>query len=147
MSLIIRNARVLQTTPAGEVRVVDGQDVAIRGNAIASVQPTGAPPPPDAGEILDANGQLLMPGLINTHSHVPMVIFRGLAEDVSLETWFNEYMWPLESNLQEEDVYWGMLLGLAEMIEAGVTCVADHYFFMDRAAEAVAISLSRWERA
>ena len=137
MSLFIRNARVLQTTSAGEVRVLDGQDVASRGNAIASVQPTGAPPPPDAGEILDANGQLLMPGLINTHSHVPMVIFRGLAEDVSLETWFNEYMWPLESNLQEEDVYWGMLLGLAEMIEAGVTCVADHYFFMDRAAEAV----------
>ena len=137
MSLFIRNARVLQTTPAGEARVLDGQDVAIRGNAIASVQPTGAPPPPDAGEILDANGQLLMPGLINTHSHVPMVIFRGLAEDVSLEKWFNEYMWPLESNLQEEDVYWGMLLGLVEMIEAGVTCVADHYFFMDRAAEAV----------
>jgi 5-methylthioadenosine/S-adenosylhomocysteine deaminase len=78
-----------------------------------------------------------MPGLINTHSHVPMVIFRGLAEDVSLETWFNDYMWPLESNLQEEDVYWGMLLGLAEMIEAGVTCVADHYFFMDQAASAV----------
>ena len=137
MSLFIRNARVLQTTLAGEARVLDGQDVAIRGNAIASVQPTGAPPPPDAGEILDANGQLLMPGLINCHSHVPMVMFRGLAEDVSLETWFNEYMWPLESNLQEEDVYWGMLLGLVEMIEAGVTCVADHYFFMDRAAEAV----------
>ena len=137
MSLFIRNARVLQTTSAGEARVLDGQDVAIRGNAIASVQPTGAPPLPDAGEILDANGQLLMPGLINTHSHVPMVIFRGLAEDVSLEKWFNEYMWPLESNLQEEDVYWGMLLGLVEMIEAGVTCVADHYFFMDRAAEAV----------
>ena len=137
MSLFIRNARVLQTTSAGEARVLDGQDVAIRGNAIASVQPTGAPPPPDAGEILDANGQLLMPGLINCHSHVPMVMFRGLAEDVSLETWFNEYMWPLESNLQEEDVYWGMLLGLVEMIEAGATCVADHYFFMDRAAEAV----------
>jgi 5-methylthioadenosine/S-adenosylhomocysteine deaminase len=80
---------------------------------------------------------LAMPGLINTHAHVPMVIFRGLAEDVSLERWFNEYMWPLESNLQEEDVYWGMLLGLAEMIEAGVTSVADHYFHMDQAAKAV----------
>jgi 5-methylthioadenosine/S-adenosylhomocysteine deaminase len=66
-----------------------------------------------------------------------MVIFRGLAEDVSIERWFNEFMWPLESNLQEEDVYWGMLLALAEMIESGVTTVADHYFFMDRAAEAV----------
>ena len=137
MSLIIRNARVLQTTPAGEVRILDQQEVVIRGNAIESVRPATAAPPPDAGEIIEANGQLLMPGLINCHSHVPMVIFRGLAEDVSLEKWFNEYMWPLESNLQEEDVYWGMLLGLVEMIEAGVTCVADHYFFMDRAAEAV----------
>ena len=137
MSLVIRNARVLQTTPTGEARVLDRQDVVIRGNAIESVRPTSATPPPDAGEIIEANGQLLMPGLVNCHSHVPMVIFRGLAEDVSLEKWFNEYMWPLESNLQEEDVYWGMLLGLVEMIEAGVTCVADHYFFMDRAAEAV----------
>lgn len=137
MSLIIRNARVLQTTPAGEVRILDQQEVVIRGNAIESVRPATAAPPPDAGEVIEANGQLLMPGLINCHSHVPMVIFRGLAEDVSLEKWFNEYMWPLESNLQEEDVYWGMLLGLVEMIEAGVTCVADHYFFMDRAAEAV----------
>ena len=137
MSLIIRNARVLQTTETGNARILDRQDVAIHGNAIESVQPSGAPPLPDAGEIIEANGQLLMPGLINGHAHVPMVIFRGLAEDVSLEKWFNEYMWPLESNLQEEDVYWGMLLGLVEMIEAGVTCVADHYFFMDRAAEAV----------
>jgi 5-methylthioadenosine/S-adenosylhomocysteine deaminase len=80
---------------------------------------------------------LAMPGLINTHSHVPMVIFRGLAEDVPIERWFNEFMWPLESNLTEEDVYWGMLLGLVEMIEGGVTTVADHYFFMDRAAQAV----------
>lgn len=137
MSLVIRNARVLQTTPAGEVRILDRQDVVLRGNAIESVQPSGSSPPPGIDDIIEANGQLLMPGLINCHSHVPMVIFRGLAEDVSLEKWFNEYMWPLESNLQEEDVYWGMLLGLVEMIEAGVTCVADHYFFMDRAAEAV----------
>src|SRR5690606_34432080 len=61
----------------------------------------------------------------------------GLAEDVTVEKWFNEYMWPLESNLQMEDVYWGMQLGLAEMIEAGVTTVADHYFYMDEAARAV----------
>ncbi len=137
MSLLIRNARVLHTTPAGEVRILDRQDVVLRGNAIESVRPSSAAPPPGMDEIIEANGQLLMPGLINCHAHVPMVIFRGLAEDVSLEKWFNEYMWPLESNLQEEDVYWGMLLGLVEMIEAGVTCVADHYFFMDRAAEAV----------
>ncbi len=77
---------------------------------------------------IDANGMLAMPGLINTHAHVPMVLFRGLAEDIPLEQWFNHYIWPLESNLTPEDVYWGMLLGLSEMIEAGVTSVADHYF-------------------
>jgi 5-methylthioadenosine/S-adenosylhomocysteine deaminase len=60
-----------------------------------------------------------------------------LAEDVSIERWFNDYMWPLESNLQAEDVYWGMQNGLAEMIKAGVTSVADHYFFMDEAAKAI----------
>jgi len=90
-----------------------------------------------AHKVIEANQLLAMPGLINTHAHVPMVIFRGLAEDVSIERWFNEFMWPLESNLTEDDVYWGMLLGLVEMIESGVTTVADHYFFMDRAAQAV----------
>ena len=137
MRLTIRNCRVLQTTPAGEARILERHDVVLRGNLIEAARRTTAVPPPDAGDLLEADGQLAMPGLVNCHSHVPMVIFRGLAEDVSLETWFNEYMWPLESNLQEDDVYWGMLLGLVEMIEAGVTCVADHYFFMDRAAEAV----------
>jgi 5-methylthioadenosine/S-adenosylhomocysteine deaminase len=72
-----------------------------------------------------------------------MGLFRGLAEDVDIETWFNEYMWPLESNLTADDVYWGMQLGLAEMIAAGVTAVADHYFHMDRAAEAVELAGTR----
>ena len=82
MSLVIRNARVLQTTPAGKAQVLAHHDVVIRGNTIAAVQPTAAQPPPDADDILEACGQLVMPGLINCHAHVPMVIFRGLAEDV-----------------------------------------------------------------
>ena len=89
------------------------------------------------GEIVEAHGFLATPGLINTHAHVPMVLFRGLAEDVSVQRWFNDFIWPVESNLTEEDVHWGMLLGLTEMIEAGVTTVADHYFYMDAAARAV----------
>jgi cytosine/adenosine deaminase-related metal-dependent hydrolase len=66
-----------------------------------------------------------------------MVLFRGLVEDVEISAWFNDYIWPLESNLTPEDVYWGSLLGMAEMIEAGVTHVADHYFYMDQVALAV----------
>jgi 5-methylthioadenosine/S-adenosylhomocysteine deaminase len=135
--LLIQGAHVLRITRDGALSVLRNYDVAIRGNHIAAVEAAGVIEPGRAREIIEAGGMVAMPGLINTHAHVPMVIFRGLAEDVSLEKWFNEYMWPLESNLQEEDVYWGMLLGLVEMIEAGVTSVADHYFYMDQAARAV----------
>ena len=137
LDLLIRRAHVLRTMSTGAAQVLRNHDIAIQRNRITDVRPAGLIAPRDAHEVIEGNGLLAMPGLINTHAHVPMVIFRGLAEDVSLERWFNDYLWPLENNLQEEDVYWGMLLGLVEMIEAGVTCVADHYFFMDQAAHAV----------
>jgi 5-methylthioadenosine/S-adenosylhomocysteine deaminase len=66
-----------------------------------------------------------------------MSLFRGAVEDVPIEAWFNEYIWPMESNLEPEDVYWGALLGLAEMIEGGVTSIADHYFATHEVARAV----------
>lgn len=134
--ILICNCHVLGTGDKG-VNVLQHQDIFLRGNKIEALQATGEADASHFKQVIDARGMLAMPGLINTHAHVPMVIFRGLAEDVSIETWFNDYLWPLESNLQEDDVYWGMLLGLAEMIEAGVTSVADHYFYMDRAAQAV----------
>jgi 5-methylthioadenosine/S-adenosylhomocysteine deaminase len=136
-TLLIRNCSVLQITADAKVAVLQNHDVLVNGSRIERIQPTGQADPSHFGEVIEARGLLAMPGLINTHSHVPMVIFRGLAEDVSIEKWFNDYMWPLESNLQAEDVYWGMQLGLAEMIRAGITSVADHYFYMDEAAKAV----------
>jgi 5-methylthioadenosine/S-adenosylhomocysteine deaminase len=136
--LLIRNCHVLQIAADGSQAIILREhDILIGANRIEGVQPTGQADPSHFRQVIEADGLLAMPGLINTHSHVPMVIFRGLAEDVSIEKWFNDYMWPLESNLQPEDVYWGMQLGLAEMIRAGVTAVADHYFFMDEAAQAV----------
>lgn len=136
--LLIRNATVftLTDTPPA-VRLLATHDVLIRGQRIEAVQPTGQADPSHFAQVIDASGLLVMPGLINTHAHVPMVIFRGLAEDVSIDRWFNEFMWPLESNLQPEDVYWGMQLGIAEMLKAGVTTFADHYFYLDRGAAAV----------
>ena len=101
MKWLLRNAKVLQTPSDREVRVASGQDILMDGPTIAAVGPTGSLPADGVAEVMDAGGRLAMPGLINTHAHVPMVIFRGLAEDVSLEQWFNEYMWPLESNRQE----------------------------------------------
>ena len=135
--LIIYDCQVLVLAEQGRPEIWRNHDIVIDQGKIVEIQPTSPARTGQAHEVIEARERLAMPGLINTHAHVPMVIFRGLAEDVSIERWFNEFMWPLESNLAEEDVYWGMLLGLVEMIEGGVTTVADHYFFMDQAAQAV----------
>jgi 5-methylthioadenosine/S-adenosylhomocysteine deaminase len=134
--LLIRNVDVLRCED-DRTELLRNHDIGIGGNRIESVIPAGGAEAVQAEETIDGSGLLAIPGLINTHAHVPMGLFRGLAEDVDITTWFNEFIWPLESNLTEDDVYWGMLLGLAEMIESGVTSVADHYFHMERAAEAV----------
>ncbi len=141
--LIIHNCHALVPGRDGVPTIQRNRDIFIEKQKILAVQPTHPVETGQAHQVIEAHEMLAMPGLINTHAHVPMVIFRGLAEDVPIERWFNEFMWPLESNLVEEDVYWGMLLGLAEMIESGVTTVADHYFFMGHAARAVEKAGSR----
>ncbi len=86
---------------------------------------------------IDAKEKLAMPGLINCHTHVPMTLFRGLAEDQPLETWLKNTIWPLEAKLKPEDVYVGALLGCLEMIKSGTTCFADMYFHENMVAKAV----------
>lgn len=138
--LLIRNCEILKIDRKSGCEILENQDILIDGAQITAIQPTQSADnhsAVQAHQTVEGRGMLAMPGLINTHAHAPMVIFRGLAEDVAIEKWFNEYMWPLESNLTPEDVYWGMKLALVEMIEGGVTTVADHYFFMEQAAEAV----------
>ncbi len=90
-----------------------------------------------ARERIDARGQVAMPGLVNCHTHAPMVALRGVAEDLPTEEWFNDVVWPIESNLTGKDVELGARLACAEMIRAGVTCFADHYFAMDAVAAVV----------
>ncbi|WRS28690.1 amidohydrolase family protein [Oscillospiraceae bacterium MB08-C2-2] len=82
---------------------------------------------PDA-ELVDCHGMVLSPGLPNLHTHSPMHMLRGLAEDVAIEDWFNQQIWPYESKITEEDIYWGSMMACAEMIDNGVTAFADHYF-------------------
>lgn len=134
--LLIHNCHVLRLDQ-DQANILHNQDITITSQRIFSISPSLPSNLDQAKKTIHADGQLAIPGLINCHAHVPMVLFRGLAEDMSVDRWFNEIIWPVESNLTEEDVYWGMLLGLVEMIEAGVTTVADHYFFMDHAAKAV----------
>lgn len=88
-------------------------------------------------EIIDCSHYVISPGLINMHTHAAMNIFKGIAEDVSSNRWFNEIIWPYESKMQEEDAYIGTRLAIAEMIQAGVTTFADHYFYEKAVYQAV----------
>jgi len=85
-----------------------------------------------AKDRLDATGQLIMPGLINAHTHAPMTVFRGLADDLPLDVWLKEYIWPAEAqHVNPEMVYWGTQLAAAEMIRSGTVAFADMYFYED----------------
>jgi 5-methylthioadenosine/S-adenosylhomocysteine deaminase len=80
---------------------------------------------------INAKGGIIMPGLVNTHTHAPMTCFRGLADDLPLMTWLNDYIFPAEANLNPDMVYKGSLLACAEMIMSGTTCFCDMYIFED----------------
>lgn len=90
----------------------------------------------DANTVIDGDGKVLIPGLVNTHTHLPMTLMRGLADDLILDTWLNDYIWPTEANLNGDHCYAGAKLACAEMIKSGTTTFNDMYFFMDDVAKA-----------
>lgn len=85
---------------------------------------------------IDCNGNLLMSGFCNAHSHAAMSLFRGIADDLPLEKWLFDRIFPMEDHLTEDDVYWGTLLQIAEFVRNGITCFADMYFYPDTIYEA-----------
>ena len=91
----------------------------------------------NADKIIDATGKILLPGLINTHTHLSMTLFRGLADDLSLDSWLNDHIWPMEANLNGDYCYIGALLGAVELIKSGTTTFSDMYFYMEDVARAV----------
>lgn len=116
------------------------EDVAIvirDGRIDAICDADQAPPSSDVETVIDGRGQLATPGLINTHTHLAMVLMRGYADDLPLMRWLEEEIWPLEAELSANDVYWGSLHACAELIRSGTTCMADMYFHMDRVAQAL----------
>jgi 5-methylthioadenosine/S-adenosylhomocysteine deaminase len=133
--LVITGCTALVHDEQEQIAFVEDASIVVRDGVIESVT-TGAA---DAGggERIDARGLVAMPGLINCHTHAPMVTLRGVAEDVATDEWFNDFVWPIESNLTQKDVELGARLACAEMIRGGVTTFADHYFSMDVAATVV----------
>ena len=110
--------------------------VLVEGEAILYAGPASLAPPFAADRKIDAKGGIVAPGFINTHSHIPMTLLRGYADDMPLMRWLNEKIWPAEAHLDEEAVYWGTMLGIAEMVSGGITCFSDMYNFTDVIARA-----------
>lgn len=132
--LVVTGVTALVPAGDGGIEFRPGVSIVVRDGVIESV---GTDPAPPAVEVIDGTGQVALPGLVNCHTHSPMVLFRGAAEDVSTVDWFNVKIWPMEVNLTPRDVELGARLATAEMIAAGVTTFADHYFDMERVAAAV----------
>lgn len=133
--LLIRSGTVITMTESE--RIPFATDIAIEDGLIKTLLPVGETPPHwQADEIIDASGLLVLPGFTNTHSHVAMTLLRSVADDFPLKAWLEEKIWPVEARLSREDVYWGSLLGLAEMIRSGITSLADMYFFAEEVARA-----------
>jgi 5-methylthioadenosine/S-adenosylhomocysteine deaminase len=116
-------------------------DILIEGNYIKSLNPANFTQSNQCkDEIIDGSNFIALPGLMNCHTHIPMVLFRGFAEDLNLNDWLTKKIFPLESKLSEELVLYGALMGIAELIHNGCTFFADMYFFMESVAKAVDIS-------
>jgi 5-methylthioadenosine/S-adenosylhomocysteine deaminase len=90
-----------------------------------------------AHKVIDATNCVVMPGLINTHTHIGMTLFRGYADDLPLKQWLEDHIWPAEAKLTDEDLYIGTMLGCLEMIRSGTTAFADMYIHVDSVARAV----------
>ena len=121
-------------------RVIQDAGVAIdRGRIVALGSSRDIVRMYTAPERIEASGKLIIPGLINGHTHVPMTLFRGLADDLDLQEWLTKYIFPAEAkNVTEEFVRAGTRLGLAEMIRGGTTTYCDMYYFEDAIADETA---------
>jgi 5-methylthioadenosine/S-adenosylhomocysteine deaminase len=134
---VIHNGIVITMNP--DFDMLEKGFVGIRNGVIRKVASQEDDVPlPEARQVIDARRGIIMPGLVNTHTHAPMSLFRGLADDVPLMQWLNEYIFPAESRfINPESVHAASLLSCTEMILSGTTSLCDGYFFEDQVAEAV----------
>ena len=126
--------------PVDQPGVLEHHSLAVSDGRIAAIVPRSeAAGQITAGEIITLDGHVLIPGLINAHTHSPMSLFRGLADDMPLMNWLNEHIWPAEQRwVHEEFIADGSKLAIAEMLRSGTTCFNDMYFFPDVTARVAA---------
>jgi len=133
LGLLLKNCQWIVTQDP-QRRVIPNGSVRIEDDRIANV---GTPKESAKDDVIDCKRMALIPGLINTHTHLAMTLFRGYADDMELKDWLEKKIWPLEKKLTGEMCYQGALLASLEMISTGTTSLVDMYFHMERVADAV----------
>ncbi len=136
-NILIENVKSIDTT--WNETVLDNAHIWITNNKISAVstESFNVQTKKQADKIIEGNGNYLLPGFINTHTHAAMTLLRSYADDLPLMDWLENKIWPAEAKLSEEEIRWGTLLAIVEMIKSGTTTFADMYFFMDEVAKAV----------
>ncbi len=132
MSILLKNPDWI-VTQNSKREILRNKSVYIEDGKIVEI----GNPKVEADHVIDGKGKVLLPGLINAHTHSSMTLFRGYADDMELKPWLEEKIWPLEAKLKPEDCYLGSLLACLEMIRFGVTCFNDMYIHVDDIAKAV----------
>ncbi|WP_048055332.1 amidohydrolase family protein [Pyrococcus sp. NA2] len=127
--MLLKNGLVLYGSDYKLIRA----DILIDGNKIMEIKKNINK---SADTVIDASNSLIIPAFVNSHTHSPMVILRGLAEDVPLMEWLQNYIWPVERKLKAKDIYWGAKLALLEMAHSGISTFVDMYFHMEEVAKA-----------
>ncbi|MDQ3711096.1 MAG: amidohydrolase [Acidobacteriota bacterium] len=135
VDLIVRNGTVV--TMNASKSVIENGAIAVRKDEIVAVGTVAEITQKfSSSQTIDARGKVVIPGLINAHTHIPMTLFRGIADDLDLQEWLQKYIFPAEAkNVTEDFVRVGTRLGLAEMIRGGTTTYCDMYYFEDAIAD------------
>ncbi len=134
MDLLIKNGLIL--TMNTDMKIIENGAVRVRDGVIIAVgNPEDTSSSIPTREI-DAQGGIIMPGLVNSHTHAAMTLFRGLADDLPLMVWLHDHIFPAESRITADMVYRGALLACAEMLLSGTTCFCDMYLFEEEVARA-----------
>lgn len=128
MKILIKNATLISMNEERE-KIEKNVDIEITDNKITKIAKNIESD--SEQKVIDATGKIVMPGLINTHSHVPMSIFRETLDGYNLQDWLEKKIWPMEDKLTESDIYYGSKLSFIEMIKTGCTTINDMYFMTD----------------
>ncbi len=130
-TILIKNGKVL-LFQNNDV-IIENKDILIEKGKIAKIEEKINE---GVEKVIDAKNCIVMPGLINTHAHIPMSIFRETTEGCKLYEWLSEKIWPIEDNLTREDIYWASMLTYVEMVSTGTTCINDQYFMTEQIRQA-----------